>query len=392
MKLLFIGDIVFNDIKIFPSQKLVALLKKSDYAICNLEGSFVADGAEPIKKAGPHVFNSSLAIDFLKELGVDCAALANNHIMDYGANSFRYTVKILGENGIKTFGAGLSFEEAYRPFIISKDNEKICVINACQAEFGVLKPSANECGELAGYAWINSPNIKSLIKKNLAACDKVVLFVHAGMEDQIIPLPEWKQVFHDFADIINGRGAIILAHPHIVQGYEIYNDTPIFYSLGNFSFYKEELKDNIEWNRGLVVEYDTLTNETKAVPVSIKNNVLDIDDSSGFKNAIDERCALVKDDEKLNALANEIAEKSWNDFYKSYYKSVVNVRGVNSYSSKQLIKLIAKRLLNKIFGARFAVADCDSFDETMLLHNIQIESHRWCVERHLYNKNVKENN
>ena len=31
-------------------------------------------------------------------------------------------------------------------------------------------------------------------------------------------------------------------------------------------------------------------------------------------------------------------------------------------------------------------------NETMLLHNIQIESHRWCVERYLYNKNCENNN
>ena len=37
------------------------------------------------------------------------------------------------------------------------------------------------------------------------------------------------------------------------------------------------------------------------------------------------------------------------------------------------------------------ISDAQTFDETMLLHNIQIESHRWCVERYLYNQNAKEN-
>lgn len=30
-------------------------------------------------------------------------------------------------------------------------------------------------------------------------------------------------------------------------------------------------------------------------------------------------------------------------------------------------------------------------DQTMLLHNLQIESHRYCVERYLYNCNIKQN-
>ena len=51
------------------------------------------------------------------------------------------------------------------------------------------------------------------------------------------------------------------------------------------------------------------------------------------------------------------------------------------------LKQIIKKIIKNIFHQKNY-----SFDETMLLHNIQIESHRWCVERYLYNKNCKDNN
>ena len=53
--------------------------------------------------------------------------------------------------------------------------------------------------------------------------------------------------------------------------------------------------------------------------------MIDIDNSGDFKNSIEERCNLIKDDTKLNLLADEISEKTWNDFYKSYYVNLTKI-------------------------------------------------------------------
>ena len=386
MKILFCGDIVIDNTLFEISDNLLKIFNSSDYRICNFEGPIISPSSKKITKAGPHVYNSELALNFIKKLNINYAALANNHIMDYGVDSLVNTVNVLKKSGINTLGAGKTYSEAYNPLIISNNNEKICIINACQAEFGVVK-SEYVCR--GGYAWINAPVLKQKIKENLSFCDKLILFIHAGMEEQIIPLPEWKQLYHEFADMIGRHGAIIATHPHIVQGYELYNKTPIFYSLGNFSFYKDALKNNKEWNRGLVVLYDTLTNETKAIPVSQKDKLLDINNSDDFKKDIEYRCSLVMDDTKLYEIADEIAEKTWNEFYKSYYQSIVKTRDISSYSGRDLIKILVKRALNKFLKRNFRIFLEDDIDETMLLHNIQIESHRFCVERYLYNKCIK---
>lgn len=387
MKILFCGDIVINDAHINISDSLFEIFNKNDYRICNFEGPLVNDDSFQIIKAGPHVKNDEGIIGFLKQLNFNCTALANNHIMDYGKDALGKTITSLNINSIKTVGAGFSFEQVYKPLILENKNERICILNACQAEFGVVKSRKTE----VGYAWVNSPIFRDAIKHQLIECDKVILFLHAGMEEQIVPLPEWKQIYHDFADMIQGKGAVIATHPHIVQGYEIYNNTPIFYSLGNFVFYKKELKDNIEWNRSILVQYDTKTNKTDIIPVSIHNNIIDIDNSLEFKNCIEERCNLIKDNAKLDLLADEIAEKAWNNFYKFYYSNLIKIKSISEYTGKQLLKILVKRILNKVFKTKLGIFDIQAFDETMLLHNIQIESHRWCVERYLYNKNIKEN-
>lgn len=382
MKLLFCGDVVLNSHFITFSNSIIKYFNTFDYRITNFEGSIINENSKKLIKCGPHVNNHIYSIDFLKSLNFNYVALANNHILDYGANSLEYTINLLKKNKIEAFGAGLSFDNAYEPLIIEKQKEKICIINACQAEFGVLKEKKYNCNQI-GYAWINSPLIKKIIKENLIKCDKVILFIHAGMENQIIPLPEWKQVYHEFANIIEGKGIIVATHPHIVQGYEIYNKTPIYYSMGNFVFYNEEQKNNVEWNRSLIVSYDTQQNVSLGIPVSINNMVLDFDNTDSFKNDIKKRCDIIQNDLELQDLANQIAEKSWKDFYKSYYELINNNKRLIDCSLLDLIKEIIKRSCIKVL--RKKIKTHETIDEIMLLHNIQIESHRWCVERYLYN-------
>lgn len=386
MKLLFCGDIVIDSNEISISKDLNNFLNEFDYRICNFEGPIIYENSNKILKSGPHVNNNLSSINFLKSLNFNYAALANNHIFDYGYSSLEYTIKELERNNIKVFGAGLTFYNAYEPLIINNKKEKICIINACQAEFGVLKEK-KQLKSQSGYAWINSPLIKKIIQENLIKCDKVILFIHAGMENQIIPLPEWKQIYHGFADLIQDKGIIVATHPHIVQGYEIYNKTPIYYSMGNFSFYKEEKKNSIEWNRSLIVAYDTQKNETIGVPVSIKNMTLDFDNSESFKEDIKNRCEIIQNDIRLQSLADEIAINSWNDFYKSYYELINTNKLLNNCSLLDLINELLKRIIRKVFRKKENTKN--SIDEIMLLHNIQIESHRWCVERYLYNNYLK---
>ena len=60
-------------------------------------------------------------------------------------------------------------------------------------------------------------------------------------------MPETIARYRDFIDY--GADGVIGTHPHCPQGWEVYKDKPIFYSLGNFLFNSKEGYDYRAWNR-----------------------------------------------------------------------------------------------------------------------------------------------
>ena len=338
MNLLFAGDIVINEQDVEISDQLKSFINSCEYKICNFEGPIPADKNRKIIKTGPHVFNSFQALQTMKNIGFNVAALANNHIMDFGKDSLLNTISLLENDSIKVLGAGDCFTKAYIPLVLENTEEKICIINACQAEFGVLKDGF----EGAGYAWICSPFLKKTILNAVKQYDSVILYLHAGLECEIFPLPELKSLYHEFADILNGKGIIIGNHPHIIQGYELYNNTPIFYSLGNFCFPKEN-NTILEWNRSLTITYDTTSKEFVIRPVKFETNTIDFDESEKTKNDIIKRSDFIKNDKVLNQMAYETAERAWNEYYKNYYKTACNNDSISNYSILRLIKILIKK-------------------------------------------------
>jgi len=217
---------------------LTEIIKFADYAVCNFEAPVKGFG-DPRPKAGPHHNQCPRTIEGLKKQGFDLLLLANNHIMDYGPDALEATLNIARENGFDTIGAGLNFTDAYKPLVKEFDDVKIGMINACEAQFGVMdhfnRPTK------AGYAWINHSLIDKNILKLKKRCDFIIVFSHAGLEHYYIPQKEWRDRYRHFCDL--GADVVVGSHPHVPQGYEIYFNSLIFYSLGNFYFDSPKYKD-----------------------------------------------------------------------------------------------------------------------------------------------------
>jgi poly-gamma-glutamate capsule biosynthesis protein CapA/YwtB (metallophosphatase superfamily) len=64
--------------------------------------------------------------------------------------------------------------------------------------------------------------------------DYRIAFIHWGTEYTAQPQDKQKEIAHQIIDL--GADIILGHHPHVVQSVEIYNNKPIFYSLGNFVF------------------------------------------------------------------------------------------------------------------------------------------------------------
>ena len=109
-----------------------------------------------------------------------------------------------------------------------------------------------------------------MVKKYDPYVDWLIVSIHWGNE--YLPNPEkWRvdlahQLVDVGADIIHGH------HPHVLQPKEIYQDKPIYYSLGNFIF---DQNWSIETSKSEIVNM-TVTKTTiidqKIIPLTIKHN------------------------------------------------------------------------------------------------------------------------
>lgn len=220
------------------------IIDEADYSIVNLEAPLTTSDNR-INKSGPNIKALPKTIEALKYLDINLVTLANNHILDYGQEGIFDTLKICADSDIETIGAGKDINEAKKSKNIILKDKRIGILNFAENEFcAAAKNSAgaNPVNDIANYYDIIEA------KKNN---DFVIVIAHGGREHYQLPTPKQRQRFRFYAD--SGADLIIGHHTHCFSGYEIYNDTPIFYSLGNFIFdYKKKYQKG-KWTEGYAV-------------------------------------------------------------------------------------------------------------------------------------------
>lgn len=166
------------------------------------------------------------------------AAMANNHVCDYGIDGMRDTIKYLNGAGIPTLGAGENESDAHKAVSTNVNGRNITVLNYMDsnnfAEYSYeVLPYAN--GSSPGYSAYNSADAQKRISDARAnGSDFILVYMHYGNEYSMSPNADQEKISHELIDY--GADAVIGAHPHVPQGIEMYNGKPICYSLGNFMF------------------------------------------------------------------------------------------------------------------------------------------------------------
>lgn len=233
------------------SDQLSKIISSADYSVCNFESPIEGHGtAQP--KSGPCHFQRAETIYGLKEQGFDLLLLANNHMLDFGSEGLAATIESAKEKGLDTLGAGLTPQAAYEPSIKDVNGLRIGMINACEAQFGVIDYFDRLAD--AGYAWINHRLIDKTIIRLERECDFVIVFSHAGLEHYPIPQKEWRERYRHLCDL--GADVVVGSHPHVPQGYEKHGESIIFYSLGNFYFDSKNYKDKEDPSFSLWLELE----------------------------------------------------------------------------------------------------------------------------------------
>jgi poly-gamma-glutamate synthesis protein (capsule biosynthesis protein) len=108
-------------------------LRALDGLVINLECCLSTRGTEWTETYRPFHFRADpdWAVPALRAVGVDCCALANNHVLDYGPAALRDTLDALDDAGIARVGAGRDRDEALAPatFEVGDDETRVTVVS-----------------------------------------------------------------------------------------------------------------------------------------------------------------------------------------------------------------------------------------------------------------------
>src|SRR5437660_3609186 len=119
-RLALAGDIAIETADpAFVMGRVAPYFEKSAIAFCNCEWPLTDRGAPWPGKAGRVVRSRPDLVRAYTMCGFDVVSLANNHVMNYGAEGLMQTVEVLDAAGIAHCGAGANRAAAYRPAVVT---------------------------------------------------------------------------------------------------------------------------------------------------------------------------------------------------------------------------------------------------------------------------------
>jgi poly-gamma-glutamate capsule biosynthesis protein CapA/YwtB (metallophosphatase superfamily) len=228
-QLLLAGDVFPGRLAVRASDAVRGLVDSDTLGVINLEGP-ITRCDDPATDRPGHLRTPPEHATVLEDISPDVAVLANNHILDMGADGFEETVAILRSRQIQTLGAGRDEEEAWRPVVVERGGLRVGLLAASSREIGTA-----ECGEgKPGCAVLEAARLEVEIRDLSSRVDAVVVSVHWGQTNFHLPLPKHRNLGRRL--IRAGATVVMGHHPHVLQGFERHESGVILYSLGNLCF------------------------------------------------------------------------------------------------------------------------------------------------------------
>ena len=247
MTLAFVGDINFDEewgnIKALDksgdevterfSEDVIRTMDSVDIMMANNEFTYGVEGTPLYGKAYTFMAKPERE-QYLRQLSIDIVGLANNHVCDYGDEGLISTLNTLRDDNMPYVGAGENIDEASKIVYYIVNGKKIAITAATQIE-RTLHYTKEATKDSPGVIKCLDPNkYEAVIKEAKENADYVVAYVHWGTEGRNDYGMDQMFLAHRFVEA--GADVIIGNHTHCLQGLEVYNDVPIYYSLGNFWF------------------------------------------------------------------------------------------------------------------------------------------------------------
>lgn len=259
-KLKLVGDINLLGVSdpTIPFAKIRDTLHAADVVFANLECCFYEPASE--RSVEDEGFYAPLAtVEALNIAGVHGIGNANN--VNFGAPAIRASLKALDGAGVPHCGAGINREAAAQPIIIERDGVRYGFLQRSSVFHSHGHQATDDypgIATLQAHTAYRTPieNLRTLtrpgmppeiitwaepealdqFRSDIAAlrqkADIVVGSNHWGLDREVLQYQ--REIAHAAidagADIVMGHG------PHVPLAMEVYNEKPVFYGVGSFSF------------------------------------------------------------------------------------------------------------------------------------------------------------
>jgi poly-gamma-glutamate synthesis protein (capsule biosynthesis protein) len=267
--------------------------RRADVSFFNLELP-LSERGEPVPGKAICHRGPPASVDGLVEAGVTCVNLANNHILDFGADAMFDTLALLDRHGIGRFGAGRDVAAARVAHVVEKDGIRVGFlgytttlpagfaatperpgVNPIQAGTDAGPPARAHPGAVSAPAIVKRADpvhlqaLRDAVRRLRDEAEIVIVYVHwgASMSPRV----------HDYqqeigrAAIDAGAHGVFGGHQHVISGIESYRGCPIVHGSGNLlfdtwpSFFTDETRKTFLF--GATLTRDGLRN-CHALPVS----------------------------------------------------------------------------------------------------------------------------
>jgi poly-gamma-glutamate capsule biosynthesis protein CapA/YwtB (metallophosphatase superfamily) len=209
------------------SDELVEITRSADLFLLNLECCISTRGERWPASGKPFFFRAPpAAAAVLKDLGVDCVTLANNHALDFGHDALLDTFELLKGAGITWVGAGRDLSEARRHEVMEAGGTELAVLGVTDhpADFAAAE-------DRPGVAYADlKRGVPQWLSDSIAAAGSrpLLILVHWGPNMNPDPLDHVRAAgeafVRDGATFVAGHSA------HVFQGVR----PRIIYDLGDF--------------------------------------------------------------------------------------------------------------------------------------------------------------
>ncbi|MFB6146327.1 MAG: CapA family protein [Halobacteriaceae archaeon] len=213
-------------------------LRALDGLLVNLECCLSARGTRWTRTRRPFHFRADpdWAVPALRAAGVDCCALANNHVLDFGEVALRDTLDHLDEAGIAHAGAGRDLDAALDPATLSVGGLSVAVVSLTDntPEYAADADSPGTARAALAADDERSRRLAGEALSRAAATDPDVLVASLHWGPNMVTDPSGaheafgRWLVDRGVDLVHGHSA------HVFQGIEVHDGAPILYDAGDF--------------------------------------------------------------------------------------------------------------------------------------------------------------